>query len=176
MRRLLIILSCLVLVQIPFIAASHAETTIAALNVRKLVEQSAAGKSIQAALKVKRDALQKEADGLEKKMREQQQELIKGRKDMKAEEFEAKKKAFESEFIKSNETIRKKVTDLDKQRKQALHTLQENIAKVAADIADERKIQIVVDRELVVIVDQSLDLTEEALKRLDAKIKTIPLK
>ena len=109
-------------------------------------------------------------------MRAQQQELIKGRKDMKAEEFEAKKKAFESEFIKSNESMRKKVTDLDKQRKQALHTLQENIAKVSADIADERKIQMVVDRELVVIVDQSLDLTEEALKRLDAQIKNIPLK
>jgi Skp family chaperone for outer membrane proteins len=164
------------LAQIPFAAASQAETTVAALNVRKILEESAAGKSIHAALKEKRDALQKEADSLEKKMRERQQELIKGRKDMKAEEFEAKKKVFESEFVKANETIRKKVTELDKQRKQALHTLQENIAQVAADIADERKIQIVVDRELVVIVDQSLDLTDEALKRLDEKVKTIPLK
>jgi Skp family chaperone for outer membrane proteins len=94
---------------------------------------------------------------------------------MKPEEFETKKKAFEAEFTKANENLRKKVTDLDNQRKKALHTLQENVAKVTADIADEKKIKLVVDRELVVIVDQTLDLTAEVLKKLDERVKSIPL-
>lgn len=176
MRHILILLACLMLAQTVPAAAAHAEQTIASVDVRKLLEASEAGKSIQVALKTKREALQKEANALEKKMRDQQQELIKGRQEMKAEEFEAKKKAFEEDFVKANETIRKKVSDLDNQRKTAVKTLQENIAKVTADIADERKIQMVVDRELVVIVDQSLDLTDEALTRLNKQITSIPLK
>lgn len=176
MRRILILLACLMLAQTVQAAPAHADTSIASLDRRKLMDTSDAGKSIQVALKAKREALQKEANALEKKMRDQQQELIKGRKEMKAEEFEVKKKAFEEEFVKANETIRKKVSDLDGQRKVAVRALENSIAQVTAEIADERKIKMVVDREMLVIVDQSLDVTDEALKRLNAKVTSIPLK
>lgn len=176
MRKVLILLSCLFLMQSYAIGTARAEgTSVAVVDVRKLVEQSVAGKGIHAALKTKRDALQKEAAAIEKKLRADQQSLISKRKDMKPEEFETKKKAFEAEFTKMNESIRKKVTDLDNQRKKALQTLQENVGKVTADIADARKIKLVIDRELVVIVDQALDLTDEVLKKLDERVKSIPL-
>ncbi len=176
MRKVLILLSCLFLMQSYAVGVAHAEgTSVAAVDVRKLVEDSVAGKGIHAALKAKREALQKEASAIEKKLRADQQALISKRKDMKPEEFETKKKAFEAEFTKMNDSIRKKVTDLENQRKKALHTLQENVAKVTADIADAKKIKLVVDRELVVIVDQSLDLTAEVLKKLDERVKSIPL-
>ncbi len=177
MRHILILLACLMLAQTVQVTAAHAEeTTIASLDRRKLMDASEAGKSIQVALKAKREALQKEANGLEKKIVEQRQELIKGKKDMKAEEFEAKAKTLQEDFVKANENIRKKVNDLDNQRKTAVRALETSIAEVTAQIADERKIKIVVDREMLVIVDQSLDLTDEALKRLNAKITSIPLK
>ena len=176
MRKVLILLSCLFMMQSYAAGVAHAEgSMVAAVDVRKLVDESIAGKAIHAALKAKRDALQKEASSVEKKLRADQQALISKRKDMKPEEFETKKKAFEAEFTKMNENLRKKVTDLDNQRKKALHTLQENVAKVTADIADEKKIKVGVDRELVVIVDQSLDLTDEVLKKLDERVKSIPL-
>lgn len=176
MKHALVILFCALMSLTSFASVvKAADTTIAVVDVRKLVEDSDAGKSIQTALKAKRDALQKEANAFEKKMREQEQALIKSRKDTKAEDFEAKKKAFESEFVKTRQSILKKTTDLDNQRKSALRKLQENIAKVTADIADERKIKMVVDRELVVIVDQTLDLTDVSLKALNAQIKSIPL-
>lgn len=175
MRSIIFAFALLFSVAVLNVTSAHAQTSIGAVDVRKLVEQSDAGKSIQEALKTRRDALQKEANSFEKKMREKEQELIKQRKSLKAEEFEAKKKAFEEDFVKSRQTILKKSTELDNQRKAALKKLQENIAKVTADIADGKKIQLVVDRELVVIVDQSLDLTEEALKKLNEQVKSIPL-
>lgn len=176
MRRILILLTCLFLTAAVTVSEACAEgTSVAVVDVRKLVEGSVAGKGIQEALKARREALQKEANGIEKKMREEQQSLIQKRKDMKSEEFESKKKDFEAKLVKNNELIRKKATDLDKLRKKALQALQENIAKVTADLADEQKIKLVVDRELVVIVDQSLDLTEIALKKLDERVKSIPL-
>ncbi len=156
---------------------AHAQESgaVAVVDVRRLVEDSTAGKAIQQSLKVKRDALQKEANAFEKKIRDQEQALIKSRKETKAEDFEAKKKQFEESFVEGRQAILKKTTDLDNQRKNALRKLRDHIGKVTADIADEKKIKLVVDRELVVIVDQSLDLTEEALKKLDSRVTSIPL-
>lgn len=175
MKYALIVLSCFVLALTGFASVSHAEGAIAAVDVRKVIQDSEAGKSIQAALKTKRDVLQKEANAFEKKMREEEQKLIQERKTAKAADFEAKKKAFEENFVKTRQSIMKKTSDLDNQRKVALRKLQENIGKVTADIADKQKIKIVVDREMVVIVDQTLDLTDEVLAGLNARVKNIPL-
>lgn len=175
MKHALGILICTLIVLLGHTAEVRAEQTIAVVDVRKLVEQSAAGKSIQAVLKTKRDALQKEANTFEKKMREEEQALIKSSKEGKAEDFNAKKKAFEENFVKTRQSILKRTTDLDNQRKAALRKLQEHIGEVTADLADEKKIKMVIDRELVVIVDQSLDMTDAALKALDARVTSIPL-
>ena len=175
MKCALTILSCFFLSLTGFASASHADSPIAAVDMRRVIQESEAGKTIQAALKTKRDALQKEANAFEKKMREEEQKLIQERKTVKAEDFEAKKKAFEGNFVKTRQAILKKTSDLDNQRKVALRKLQENIGKVTADIADKQKIKIVVDREMVVIVDQTLDLTDEVLKGLNERVKSIPL-
>ena len=175
MKHALGILFCALLLLTGYSAEAKAEQTIAVVDVRKLVEESAAGKSIQTVLKTKRDALQKEANAFEKKMREDEQAVIKSSKESKPEEFAAKKKAFEENFVKTRQSILKRTTDLDNQRKAALRKLQEHIGAVTADLADEKKIKLVVDRELVVIVDQSLDMTDAALKALDARVKSIPL-
>lgn len=175
MKYALIVMSCFVLALTSYASVSRADSLVAAVDVRKLIETSSAGKSIQVALKAKRDVLQKEANAFEKKMRDQEQALIQERKTIKPEDFEVKKKAFEENFVKTRQSIVKKTTDLDNQRKAALRKLQEQIAKATADIADEKKIKIVVDRELVVIVDQTLDLTDEVLKKVDERVKSIPL-
>lgn len=175
MRQVLVLLSCFMLTVTGFVTVAQAETSIAVVDVRKLLEESTAGKGLADALRAKRDALQKEVNASEKKVTEQGQALFKMRKDMKPEEFEAKKKVFDADIVKIREGILKKTSDLEKQRKDAVKILQENIGKVTADLADEKKIQIVVDREQVVIVDQKLDMTAEALTKLNERIKSIPL-
>jgi outer membrane protein len=148
---------------------------IAVIDMQGIMESSEAGKSIIAQLKDRRESLQKEAADLEKKLRETEQELIQGRKDMNPEEFEKKKKEFETQFSKDRQTILKQSGDLENARKAALRDLREKIAKVSADLADERKFMMVADREFVVIVDKSLDVTGEVLKRLNDTVKKIPL-
>ena len=66
--------------------------------------------------------------------------------------------------------------DLQRMEMGALREIQESIAKISADVADEKKIQMVIDRKSVVIAQQGLDITAEVLKRLDEKMKTVELK
>lgn len=170
-------------------AVSYAEDTVAAastgsavrsiavLDLELVVQKSDAGKGIGAALKAKEDALQKEADSYKKSLREKEQKLLKDRKGGVDEKtFDAEKKVFEDEIRKSQKSIMDKSTALEKTKLQALRDINEQIAKITADIADERKLQIVVDRKFVVIAEKELDITEEVLSRLNKAVKSIPLK
>jgi len=54
-------------------------------------------------------------------------------------------------------------------------TLRKSIAEAAAEASDEKGYDIVLTREGVMIAEKSLDITEDVLKKLDAKVTNIPL-
>ncbi len=154
---------------------AFAEVSIGIIDTRKIVDESAAGKNLAAQLKTRQESLQKEAGAFEQKLKAEEQDIIAKRKEMKPEEFDAKKKAFEQEFMKSRQTILTKSSDLDSVRKKALAELQKNLAKAAADIADEKKLSMIVDRQFVILAEESMDITAEVMKKLNETVKEIPL-
>lgn len=155
------------------LTAAQADTTIGVLDMRKLVEESEAGKNIATQLKTRRDAIQKEANDFEKKLKDEEQAILKNRATMKQEEFETKKKAFEQEYVNSRDAIFKKTNDLETDRKKALAQLQTGIAKAAADVADAKKLQVILDRTAVVIAEQTMDITADVMKKLNETVKTV---
>lgn len=148
---------------------------VAVLDVQKLLVESLAGKSLQEQLKERRDNLQGEASAIEKKLKGEEQTLIKERSSLSSEEFEKKKKKFEEDVLSSRKEILRKSNELDGARKEALGKLRSGIAKAAADIADEKKFQLVVDRQFVVLVEESLDVTDLVLAKLNDQVKSISL-
>ncbi len=154
---------------------AYAEVSIGIIDTRKIVDESLAGKNLATQLKARQESLQKEANAMEQKLKTEEQDIISKRKDMKPEEFDIKKKAFEQEFMKSRQTILTRSSDLDTVRKKALAELQKHLAKAAADIADEKKLSMIVDRQFVILAEESLDITGEVMKKLDAAVKEIPL-
>lgn len=157
-------------------AVAKADMPIAILDMAKVIETSVAGKSVSDQLKKKREALQAEAKEFEKSLREKEEILIKQKKELEAKDFEAKKVAFEKEVMETRQTVLTKNSQIEKMKISALKILQEKVAKATADVADEKKIQVVLSRDAVVIAQQGLDITAEVLKRLDAEVKSVPLK
>lgn len=150
---------------------------IAVLDLEQVVQKSTAGQSITSAIKVREDSLKKEADGYKKSLRAKEVKLVDDRKaGQNDKDFDAAKKAFEQDVKKSQQAIVDKGIALEKSKLEALKNIQSEIAKITADIADEKKLQIVVDRKFVVIAEQSLDITDEVLRRLNDKVKSIPLR
>ncbi len=161
----------------PAFAADTGDSNIAVLDLEMVVQKSEAGKSVQAAIEKREQAMVADANGFKKVLREKELKLINDRKagqDDKA--FEEAKKTFEAEINKSQKAMIEKNASLEKSKLAALKDIQSRIAKISADVADERKLQIIVDRKFVVIAEQKLDITDEVLKRLNASITSIPLK
>lgn len=153
----------------------YADTKIGIIDTRKIVEESSAGKNLASQLKSRQEALQKEASAFEQKLKTEEQEIISKKKDMKPEEFAEKKKLFEQEYLKGRQTIFSKGSDLEALRKKGLAQLQKSLAKVSADVADEQKLQMIVDRQFVILAQDNMDITDVVMKKLDAEVKTIPL-
>lgn len=155
--------------------AIAAESKIGIVDLRKVIEESEAGKNIASQLKSRQEAIQKEASEFEKKLKAEEQDILAKRKDLKPEEFTEKKKAFEQDFLKSRQTVMTKSSELDASRKQALSELQKNIAKVSADIAKEKKLELIIDRQFVILAEEGMDISADVMAKLNASVKSIPL-
>ncbi len=175
--RLFALLSLMLLILTSGAAMSHAApANIGVVDMQRILEESKAGKSIQSQLKTQREKLNSDITEMEKKIREQEQTLIKQSKELPAADFETKKKEFESTFIKAREEAKKKRIAADSAMKMAIETLQKEIGQVVADISDEKKLDIVMSRNNVVIVAKSLDITQDVLTKLDEKIQSVAVK
>jgi outer membrane protein len=156
--------------------SAHADTPVAVIDLAKIIEDSSAGKDLQAKFKSKKESLQKEAVSYENDLKSKEQTLLKDKKSLDDKAFAAKKKSFETDLKKKRQEILTKNMDLEKSKNDALKTIQSKVAQIAADIADEKKIQVVLDRTAVVIAQQSLDITGEVITKLDSTLKTVSLK
>lgn len=158
------------------VAADEKFQPVAVIDLSKVIETSSAGKDLQAKFKSRKEALQKEAIAYEKDLREKEQTLVKDKKSLDEKGFNEKKKSFEESLKKKRQEILTKNVDLEKSKNEALKAIQSKVAQISADIADEKNIQVVLDRTAVVIAQQSLDITADVIKKLDGALKSVPLK
>ena len=155
--------------------AFAADSKIGILDMRKVLEQSDAGKSLTTQLKSRQAAVQKEATELEKKLKDEETKILSERDKLKKEEFEAKKISFEQDFMKSRQIVLTKTVDLDEARKKALAEMQKHVAKAAADVASDKKLDMVVDRQFVVLAQDDMDITDAVMSKVNAAVKTMTL-
>ena len=153
-----------------------AQQSIAIVDVDKLLSESKAGKSIQSQHSKKRESFQKEFTTLENKLMEAEKNLVKEKETLSPEDFAKKREDFQKEFQKTRSLFQKRRNTLDKGLADAFKMLRKIIIQTTAEVSEEKKFDIVVTRESVVIVDKKMDITSEVLERMNKKISNIPLK
>jgi outer membrane protein len=152
---------------------------VAVIDFQRVVKRSSAGKSIRQQIDTRHAAFQKE-------IKEIQGELEKAR----AELSERPAGMTDSEFKKKRERIRKRVGELQnlaQQRKREMDTMfnagmrQVDIALIAVlkELAKEHGINLILNagrgRGLVLFAEKRIVITEEALRRLNARLPKVEL-
>lgn len=173
-KAFLLIFSC-ALLSVFSLSAQAQEVSIAVVDVEKILNESAAGKSIQSQLKKRRETFQKEFKDKEDQLMKAEKTLVQQKSDLNAEDFSKKRQEFEKKLLETRNLFQKRRSSLDKGLGKALTDLRKNIIKVTAEVADEGKHQIVLTRDSVVIVEKSMDITEQVLSRLNKKVSNIKL-
>ena len=63
-----------------------------------------------------------------------------------------------------------------KDRTKARNELLKNLNPIVKEYMVEKKIRIIIDKKEIIVADEKLDITQEIIKKLNSKIKTIKLK
>ena len=151
------------------------QTSIAIVDMEKILSDSLAGKSIQAQLTEKREAFQREFSEKENQLLQVESILIDEKTSLTPEAFEVKRKGFELKLLETRNLFQKRRNELDKGLNKALGTLKEEVMSITANIAEKKGYSLVLTRDSVVIVDKNLDITEIVLEQMNANMKSIPL-
>ena len=63
-----------------------------------------------------------------------------------------------------------------KDRTKARNELLKNLNPIVKEYMVEKKIRIIINNKEIIVADEKLDITQEIIKKLNSKIKTIKLK
>ncbi len=145
------------------------------VDMSKVVQNSEAAKGIFSELESKRkqyqDQIKKEEASLttlEQEIRGQQEKLSK-------DEFSKKAKDFDGKVAAGQKMVQEKKKTLDQAYAVSMTKLRDEAAKIIGDIAKEKGFSAIFSQDAVVMASNDLDITEEVVKRLNDKVKKIPV-
>ena len=159
-----------------FTAPAMAQVNIAVVDVDAILAESKAAQSIKKQVNDKRNGFLANVKKEEDKLRTEQKEIEAKRAEMSKEELLKKAQDFEKRRLEARNSIQKKKTDLDKSYSEAMNTLTKVIFEVCQDIADERKIDLIITRQNIIVGSKSLDITAEVMQRMNKKLPNLTLK
>lgn len=146
---------------------------VAVLDVNHILRESSAAKAVRAQIDKQRDAYQAALVTQENKLREADQKLAQDRASLSQEDFIKRR----DELGKQIEQLR---IDSDK-RKQALEKafnagmqqVTQSLGQVLSEIAKQRGLTLVLNKAMVPLSANDLDITQEALKLLNARLPSV---
>jgi outer membrane protein len=148
---------------------------IAVVDTQFLVSNSNAGKSIRTQLDKQRDAYKKQIEKQESDLRALEKKLIAEQGKMSKEKLQAERKNFQDKVMAAQKSVQDRRIAFDKAYTVSMEKLREHIVKIVADMAGKEGISLVLPRQDLVLVDARLDMTQEVLKALNAKVSSIPV-
>lgn len=145
------------------------------LDFKLILNQSDAGKKANQALKKQLDQGLKKLKNKQQQLQKDEKEIIQQKKLLSADEYKGK--------ITS---LRKKVSELQKERNLILETIAKKRRKARKELLDtlnpivknymqEKNIKIVLDKKSILLADEGLDITKDIMGLLNKKIKSINL-
>ena len=150
-----------------------ADSAIGVVNIQRIMKDSKAATDVRNQLQAKQKAFQADLDSKEKALHAEDQSLAKQRSTTDKDAFAAKVKAFQTKAAEAQKEVQTKKAQLDKAFNGALEQIQSSVTDITKQIATEKKLGMVVTSNQVIYADPALDVTDEVLKSLDAKLPSV---
>lgn len=156
-------------------AQGGAAPIIIVIDTPRIQRESLAVRSIQEQIGAQRTAYQNELKEKEKALREKDQELMRQSTILSAEVFAQKKRDLEEQVAALQREIQEKRRALDKVYVEGMKEVQAVLTDITREIAESRKADLVLQRATLVWVRPEMEITEEALEKLNASLSSVTL-
>ena len=174
--------SFIILVLWSLVSASQAQQNLslksnldrfAIINIQKVLRLTLATKAIKPQLNKIRGQMQKKVQDREKALKAENLSLQEQRAILSPEAFRQRRLNFQAKVAALESDVRSFRKRLDAAGRAAMGQVKKSFSSVAADLAAERKFQLILPRAAAIYVDSAFDITDEVLKRLNKKLPTV---
>lgn len=146
---------------------------ILVVDVQALLQNAKSAKMVRQQIEQKRGEYQKEMSAQEGALRQEHDTLQRQQSSLSAEAFNAKGREFQQKLNEFDKSMQSKRQILEKANSEALEKINEVMLKVIADIAKERKANLVFLRSELVLFDQNFEISDEVQQKLDEQLPTL---
>ena len=155
-------------------AQELAPPIIAIIDVQKVRRDSTAVKGLSKRIAEQKAQYQTALREQEQALREADQELARQRSILSPEAYAKKRGELEQRVGSMRREARNRKRGLDNIFAQGMAKVQAELAKVAKEIAEERGLDLILSKSTVVLVRPKFELTQEAVRRLNARLPVLP--
>ena len=156
-------------------AGSAAGQPVGVVDMAAILQQSNAIAQIRKAIDEKTAVFQKEISDEEVAIREVEAQLNADKDLITEQEFNARVAEFEERVVALQQKIQRQRSSFDSAYADAQRRLEEQLLPIVSEIAGERGFAIVVQKKNAVLFDGTLDITDEALARLNERTKNLKI-
>ena len=145
----------------------------AVIDYQRILRDAAAARSIREQIETRRKAYQSEISKEEQRLYETDKAFAKQRSLLTPEAFAEKRKAFEKDVSEVQRLVQQRRRELDRVTEIALNEVKDALIEIVTGIAEERGFNLVLPSSEVLFFARKIDLTEEVLAKLDAKLPDV---
>ncbi|MFY9287925.1 MAG: OmpH family outer membrane protein [Alphaproteobacteria bacterium] len=150
--------------------------SIAVIDVQRILEESLSAKSVQKQLEIRRAKFQTEIEVEENGLRQAEQELSKQRSKLAAAVYADREQQLRQRFLTVERHVQSRRKVLDQAFTDSMNTVRTALLDIASTMARDRGVNLVLVKQQTLWVDKPLDITDDLLKRLNAKLPEVAIK
>jgi Skp family chaperone for outer membrane proteins len=143
---------------------------ILVIDMQRILDASTAVKEVERQIQERRNAYQQELRQREDELRAADQEISRQRPLLSSQEYARKRRELEERFAQFMRELSDQRNLLDDAFNKAMRAVERQLLTIADQIAAERAANLVIPKTAVVLVHENFEITDEALRRLNAEM------
>lgn len=148
---------------------------VGVIDLQRILRESLAVKKLSEEVESLRAGYQSDLDVAESEFRAADLQLARDRPNLSPEEFAERRRELEVRAATLQRDFQDRKKELDQLFGRGMAQIQQALLKISQEIAVERELDLLFAKATVVLVKPNLEITGEALARLNAEISAVDL-
>jgi len=155
------------------------QAVIGVIDFQRVVKESSAGRSVRDQMDTRRTKLQKEIKSIRQELETARSALSTREPGLSESEFSAKRQAMRKRVGELQGIVQSRKREMDAMFNYGMGQIDIALIAILKDLAEERGINLILNagrgRGLVLFAEKRIVITDEALRRLNARLPTVEL-
>lgn len=156
--------------------AQQGRSTIGFVDIKRLLREAKSAQSIRGQVEKLSQALSDDVGRARAKWRKEEKDIAAKRAILSPERFDQIRREFVARVEVERRALEARRGAIDRGVNESMAKVQDVFGEIAKEIAKERSIAVLFRRASAVLVPDSLDITSEALKRLDQRLPSVAVR